>query len=82
MAADPWFPTPVWWVDAARCGIDLIRTGAHAGDGEVTSEAALVLSGDSSYAIEGTRDELREFVARLVMAAWDLQEWQRPEVEA
>ena len=58
------FPGPVWWVDAAGCAVDVIGRGEGAGHGTVNSELALVLSGDSSFAIEGSQDDVLRLLLR------------------
>lgn len=75
MATDErWYPTPVWWVDADVCTIDVAPAGAVAGDGTVNDgNVALILSGDSSFAVEGTREEVRQLIAACALAL-DVQE--------
>lgn len=69
MTGERWYPTPVWWVDASACAVDVAPAGTVAGDGTVEDgQVALILSGDSSFAIEGTREELLHLLGRAVLA--------------
>jgi hypothetical protein len=63
------YPDPVWWVDADVCKVSIEEAGGTAGDGTVQEgNIALVLSGDSSYVIEGTRPEVLSMLGRALRA--------------
>lgn len=56
----------VEWFHAESAGISIVPRGTEFGEHEVTEEVAIILDGDEGAAFEGTRDQIRARLYRLL----------------